>query len=363
MNILFEAGQNYLRLGRPSQTIRQNNIQDQGVLVNRGRQSGSEQYRKPVGHLPAESCFCPVSLLMVTSAVRLQGEPQMDTHASRQTLKCCPAPESGETRNTLNYFEQVREFFLKFNGHGTEGPAPVTIVIFGSEKEYEPYSPEQASHWRTFSPRRDRDYIVMGERRIAAHVATHEYTHLIAEHAGLHYPPGLNEGLCRTFFNVHDHEWLHRHWRSDTQQDTGSCGKTAGFRFPRSWLPIMTRLTTTKPARREACTNEGWAAVHFYRHDQRVPAKVFRVSQRRWPTVRIRPKRSRKVFGKPLSTFETELRGYIGQGAFNHLIAKIEIDSNEEGSGRRSGVVIRREDRSHRYRQQAQRHGGTPARP
>jgi len=34
---------------------------------------------------------------------------------------------------------------------------------------------------------------------LAEHIATHEYTHLIADHAGLRYPPWLNEGLAELF--------------------------------------------------------------------------------------------------------------------------------------------------------------------
>ena len=74
-------------------------------------------------------CF----LLTVVSDVRLQGEPKWIRMQSPNFEVLSSAGER-ETRNTLNYFEQVREFFLKFNGHAPKEPAPVTIVIFGSEK-------------------------------------------------------------------------------------------------------------------------------------------------------------------------------------------------------------------------------------
>jgi hypothetical protein len=72
------------------------------------------------------SCF----LLMVTSAP-VHANPN-GYACSRQISSVSSAGER-ETRNTLNYFEQVREFFLKFNGHAPKEPAPVTIVIFGSK--------------------------------------------------------------------------------------------------------------------------------------------------------------------------------------------------------------------------------------
>src|SRR4051812_11837022 len=121
-------------------------------------------------------------LLATASAVRIHGEPKWIRMQSPNFEVLSSAGER-ETRNTLNYFEQVREFFLKFNGHAPKEPAPVTIVIFGSEKEYEPYSLNKFAT-AYFAPRGDRDYIVMGRTgELAEHVATHEYTHLIAEHA------------------------------------------------------------------------------------------------------------------------------------------------------------------------------------
>jgi len=66
-----------------------------------------------------------------------------------------------ETRNTLTYFEQVREFFLKFTGHAPKEPAPVTIILFGSEKEFAPYSLNKSAT-AYFMPKMDRDYVVLG---------------------------------------------------------------------------------------------------------------------------------------------------------------------------------------------------------
>jgi len=267
------------------------------------------------------------SLLMVTSAVRLQGEPKWIRMQSPNFEVLSSAGER-ETRNTLNYFEQVREFFLKFNGHGPKEPAPVTIVIFGSEKEYEPYSLNKFA-LAYFSPRRDRDYIVMGRTgESAAHVATHEYTHLIAEHAGLHYPPWLNEGLAELFSTF------------TIMNGSIAIGDPIPNRIlalrEDSWVPLSTIMAADhdSPYYNEAgkagsLYNEGWAAVHFIgttsEYRPKFSAFLAAVANGTDSAEAIQ-----KVFGKPLSTFETELRGYIGQGAFNHLIAKIDIDRTKK---------------------------------
>jgi hypothetical protein len=268
-------------------------------------------------------CF----LLMGTSAVRLQSEPKWIRMQSPNFDVLSSAGER-ETRNTLNYFEQVREFFLKFNGHAPKEPAPVTIVIFGSEKEYEPYSLNKLA-LAYFLPRRDRDYIVMGRTgELAEQVATHEYTHLIAEHAGLHYPPWLNEGLAELFSTF-----------------TILNGSIAiGDPIPNrilalredSWVPLSTIMAAdhdspyyNESGKVGSLYNEGWAAVHFIG-----TTKEYRPKFSAYLTAVANGTDSAEaiqtVYGKSLSTFETELRGYIGQGAFNHLIAKIEIDRTKK---------------------------------
>jgi tetratricopeptide (TPR) repeat protein len=266
-------------------------------------------------------------LLAATSAARLQGEPRWIRMQSPNFEVLSTAGER-ETRNTLNYFEQVREFFLKFNGHAPKEPAPVTIVIFGSEKEYAPYSMNKVAI-AYFAPRGDRDYIVMGRTgELAEHVATHEYTHLIAEHAGLRYPPWLNEGLAELFSTF-----------------TILNGSIAiGDPIPNrilalredSWVPLATIMAAdhnspyyNESGKAGSLYNEGWAAVHFIGTTKEYRPKfsefLIAVANGTDSAEAIQ-----KVYGKSLSTFESELRGYIGQGAFNHLIGKIEIDRTKK---------------------------------
>ena len=266
-------------------------------------------------------------LLAAASAVRLQGEPKWLRMQSPNFEVLSSAGEK-ETRNTLNYFEQVHEFFLKFNGHAPKEPAPVTIVIFGSEKEYAPYSLNKVA-LAYFLPRRDRDYIVMGRTgELAAQVATHEYTHLIAEHAGLHYPPWLNEGLAELFSTF------------TIMNGSIAIGDPIPNRIlalrEDSWVPLATIMAADhdSPYYNEAgkvgsLYNEGWAAVHFIgttkEYRPKFSAYLSAVANGTDSAEAIQT-----VYGKSLSAFETELRGYIGQGAFNHLLGKIEIDRTKK---------------------------------
>jgi hypothetical protein len=266
-------------------------------------------------------------LLATASAVRLQGEPKWIRMQSPNFEVLSSAGER-ETRNTLNYFEQVREFFLKFNGHAPKEPAPVTIVIFGSEKEYEPYSLNKLA-LAYFLPRRDRDYIVMGRTgELAEQVATHEYTHLIAEHAGLHYPPWLNEGLAELFstFTI---------MNGSIAIGDPIPNRILALREDR-WVPLATIMAAdhdspyyNESGKIGSLYNEGWAAVHFIGTTKEYRPK-FSVYLTAVANGTESAEAIQMVYGKSLSTFETELRGYVGQGAFNHLLAKIDIDRTKK---------------------------------
>src|SRR6185295_15562224 len=65
-----------------------------------------------------------------------------------------------ETRDTLRYFERVRDFFLQASNKAPDKPVPVYVVIFANEKEFAPYRfNEFATAY--YQSGADRDYIVM----------------------------------------------------------------------------------------------------------------------------------------------------------------------------------------------------------
>src|SRR5712692_7818115 len=99
-------------------------------------------------------------------------------------------------REAVLHFETVRSFFLKTASSTGNSQAPVCIVAFNSEKEYRPYSVNEAAKAYYYSGR-DRDYIVMSSISSEQYpVAIHEYTHLLLQHSGLKLPLWLNDGLA-----------------------------------------------------------------------------------------------------------------------------------------------------------------------
>ena len=104
-------------------------------------------------------------------------------------------------RSALLWFEQLRGFFLQQTGLTLDHLAPVRVIAFGSQKQYEPYQIRSASAY--YVGAEAQDYIVMpslgpDEFRTAAH----EYAHLILHASGLRYPDWLKEGLADFFSTV-----------------------------------------------------------------------------------------------------------------------------------------------------------------
>jgi len=112
---------------------------------------------------------------------------------------------AGTARDTLRQFEQVRSFFIHMAGREPVNPAPVRIVAFGSDKEYDAVRfNEFASAF--YQPTADQDFIVMGpDTAGTAATAVHEYVHVVVRQGNLHFPPWLNEGIAELYSTIRQH--------------------------------------------------------------------------------------------------------------------------------------------------------------
>jgi Flp pilus assembly protein TadD len=104
-----------------------------------------------------------------------------------------------EARQTVETFEQVRDFFLRVRPSSKATRLPVTIVAFRNEKEYRPYAASEVAV-AYYTGDEQHDYIVMSDlanERTPA--AIHEYMHLLVRHSGLKMPLWLNEGFADVY--------------------------------------------------------------------------------------------------------------------------------------------------------------------
>lgn len=103
-----------------------------------------------------------------------------------------------KARDTILYFEQIREFFEKTSNIRQDSRVPVRIILFASEQQYKPYRPNEIAA-AYYQRGQDRDYVVIGSSQESERVAIHEYVHLMVQHAGITLPIWLNEGTAELY--------------------------------------------------------------------------------------------------------------------------------------------------------------------
>jgi tetratricopeptide (TPR) repeat protein len=106
---------------------------------------------------------------------------------------------AGDARKGIEYFEQVRDFFMRVKSQQLTTRLPVTIIVFRNPKEFKPYTvTETAAAY--FTGDQSRDYIVMsGFSENHKDIAVHEYMHLLIRHMELKLPVWLNEGIAEVY--------------------------------------------------------------------------------------------------------------------------------------------------------------------
>jgi len=233
-----------------------------------------------------------------------------------------------DTRDTLRYFERVRDFFLQLDQREPEKPLPVYVVVFGSEKEYAPYRLNQFATAYYFGGA-DRDYIVMGRPgEQVAQLAVHEYVHLVARHAGLNLPPWLNEGIAELYSTLR------------MQGDKVLIGDLIPGRLQalqrEKWVPLSVIVSAGQDSpyyneknKAGSLYNEGWALVHML---ELSPDYVSKFSQFMGAVQKGADSVTalEKTYGKPIATIEKDLQGYIVGNQFYARLFPAKLANSKE---------------------------------
>lgn len=269
--------------------------------------------------------FSILTILLSTTAMAAQ--PNWITMQNENFRVYSTASERA-TREALNQFERVRGFFVQFTGAAPDKPVPISIVIFGSEKEYQPYR-LNAFATAYYSSQSDRDFIVVGKLGAqSSQIATHEYTHLVFQHAGYSLPPWLNEGVAELYSTL-------RSAGSDTEFGDVLLGRLQALNTEK-WVPMETILAAdkTSPYYNEtkqagSLYNQSWALVHMLATTEQYRSKFWEVVQavnNGTPSVQA----LEVTYGMPFAKLEAALKSYIRGNNFNMLKIKIRLDGTEK---------------------------------
>lgn len=228
-----------------------------------------------------------------------------------------------DTRLALNNLERVRNFFT-----APAKPVPISVVIFGSEKEYLPYRFNEFAI-AYYTGQSDRDFIVIGKLGDqSSQIATHEYTHLVFKHGGYVIPPWLNEGLAEFFSTL-------RPIANDTEFGNIIPGRLQALRSE-AWVPLGTIVSADQNSpyyneakRAGSLYNESWGLVHMLATTDEYRPKFWELVaaiREGAPSVQA----IEKAYGVPFSKIESDLKFYIRGDSFKRFISKTKLEGTEK---------------------------------
>lgn len=148
-----------------------------------------------------EHMIRPVILFLFFAWTSLAAEKWV--RASTPNFELYTPLSEKSAREKVLYFEQLREFMSKSTrAIAQDSRIPVRIILFQTEKQFEPYRPNEVAA-AYYTSGLDRDYIAIGGSvKGSERTAIHEYIHLVARHAKMNFPVWLNEGIAELYSNL-----------------------------------------------------------------------------------------------------------------------------------------------------------------
>ena len=230
-------------------------------------------------------------------------------------------------RDLVRHFEQVRGFFLQvFGVKGSHGK-PVRIVAFHSQKEFQPYRPNEVAA-AFYHAGADHDYIVISGTAIEHYqVATHEYTHLLLGQTDSTVPLWLNEGLAELYSTI------------EQTGDRIQVGKAPPGRgqalLSERWIDLDALLSTThesplynEKSRAGMFYAESWALVHMLSLDPEYRPHLGALLDALKTTAGAEA--FEQAYGKPLAQVQRDLRAYVGAQYLHGLAFRVPLPAAVE---------------------------------
>jgi hypothetical protein len=142
---------------------------------------------------------CVVLIGVWLSAFPAYAQQQRWIRLTTAHFEMYSSSDEKKSREAIEYFERVREFFMQASPVRAPGEFPVRIVAFKDAQVMHIYAPNPAIT-AYFAPGPVRDSIVMQDPSPGSYPVTiHEYLHLVIRHSGLHIPLWLNEGWAEVY--------------------------------------------------------------------------------------------------------------------------------------------------------------------
>ena len=258
-------------------------------------------------------------------AVALLASVVSPLHAASEWLKVTSSnfemyttAGSEDARRAIEYFEQVRDFFMRVRSQSVTTQLPVTIVAFKNTKEYRPYTLNETAV-AYFTGDEQRDYIVMsgiGSEHFPT--AVHEYMHLLIRHSGLKLPVWMNEGIADVYSTLRP---------LGGQIMIGTPPQGRGYALSqRKWIPLdhLIKVTHASPEfdeknRTGLLYSQSWLLTHMLMLSEAYAEEfgqfALEVSKSGSSEAAFQ-----KVYGKDLSQVDRDLQAYFRSKALKGIL-------------------------------------------
>jgi tetratricopeptide (TPR) repeat protein len=234
---------------------------------------------------------------------------------------------SKDGRRTIEYFEQVREFFRRVRSQQVSTQLPVTIVAFKNAKEYRPYTINEVAV-AYFTGDEQRDYIVMssvGSEHFPT--AVHEYMHLLIRHSGLKLPVWMNEGIAEVYSTLRP---------VGGQILIGTPPQGRGYALSQhKWIPLDRLLTVTHASpefdeknRTGLLYSQSWLLTHMLMLSDSY-AKQFGQFALEVSNSGSSEAAFQKVYGKELAEVDRDLQSYYRSNSLKGILYDTKLEQIE----------------------------------
>jgi tetratricopeptide (TPR) repeat protein len=240
------------------------------------------------------------------------------TEVSSPNFQLYTTSGEAEGRRTIEYFEQVRDFFMRVRSRTLTTKLPVTVILFRNEKEFRPYAPYDGIA-AFFTGDQSRDFIVMsGAAEDDRPVAVHEYMHLLIRHMELKIPVWLNEGIAEVYSTLRP---------LGGKIMVGAAPKNIGYTLGADkWLPLerLCAIGHDSPEfneknRRGILYAQSWMLTHMLMLDERYSAKFGALLAAVSSGMRSEDAFS-KIYGKTFDQVTKDLRAYFSANSLKGVL-------------------------------------------
>jgi len=230
-------------------------------------------------------------------------------------------------RDLIRHFEQVRGFFLQVFGMKATESKPVRIVAFHSEKEFQPYRPNEAAT-AFYHSGSEHDYIVMSSADAGHYqVATHEYTHLLIAQLGGNVPLWLNEGLSELYSTLN---------QAGDKVEVGLAPQGRGrVLLEEQWIPLDTLLAAghdspfyNEKSRAGMFYSESWALVHMLNLDRNYHPHLGAMLDALKSVDSVAA--FEKAYGKSTVQVQADLQEYVRRETLHGVVFKSPLEKSAE---------------------------------